>query len=113
MNIFLSGATGFIGARIAHRLAEEGHTVHALYRSESKLAPIRHPNIRLFKGDLLDGPSILKAMETCSQAYHVAAFAGVWSRDPEKIFRLGMWHLQGAYHFHRRDTGTFPGRSRG
>jgi farnesol dehydrogenase len=36
MDIFVSGATGFIGSRLALRLAENGHTVHALYRDDRK-----------------------------------------------------------------------------
>lgn len=90
MKVFLSGATGFIGQRLALRLAEAGQEVHALYRSESKAAALNHPNIRLFKGDLLDEPSIRKAMEGCRQAYHVAAFAGVWARDESIIYRLNV-----------------------
>ncbi len=32
--IFVSGATGFIGSRLVHRLVSQGHKVHALYRSD-------------------------------------------------------------------------------
>ena len=55
MNIFLTGATGFIGSHLARRLVGEGHTVHALVRPGSDLWRIRDilPALRLVQGDLL------------------------------------------------------------
>ena len=90
MKVFVSGATGFIGIQLVKRLVEEGHTVHALYRSESKVELIRHPKVKSFKGDILDKLSLEKAMEGCEEAYHAAAFAGVWSKDPSLIYRLNV-----------------------
>ena len=90
MKIFISGATGFIGSRLAIRLAEEGHTVHALYRSLNKTEAIIHPNIILFKGDILDRSGIDAAIYGCEQVYHTAAFAKVWDPDPSLIYRLNI-----------------------
>jgi len=90
MKIFISGATGYIGSRLAIRLADEGHIVHALYRSESKVGPLKHPNITLFKGDILDVESLSSAMAGCAQAYHTAAFAKVWDKNPSTIYRLNI-----------------------
>ncbi len=90
MKVFISGATGFIGIQLVKRLVGMGITVHALYRSESKADLIREGGVKLFKGDILDKNSLLKAMNGCSQAYHVAAFAGVWSKDPGLVYRLNV-----------------------
>jgi len=90
MKVFVSGATGFIGIQLVKRLTEKGHTVHALYRSESKAELIRLPGVKLFKGDILDSPSLENALDGCDQAYHTAAFAGVWARDPAMIYRLNV-----------------------
>lgn len=90
MNIFISGATGYIGSKLALRLAEEGHVVHAIYRSISKTEIIQHKNIKLFKADILDVESIEKAMKDCEQVYHMAAFAKVWEKDPSIIYRLNI-----------------------
>lgn len=87
MKIFISGATGFIGSKLTLRLAAMGHQVHALYRDERKASIIRHPNVSLFKGDVLNCESILQAMEGCEQAYHAAAFARVWQQDHMQIYR--------------------------
>ncbi len=90
MKVFVSGATGFIGIQLVKRLADDGHTVHALYRSQSKADLIKHQNIILFKGDILDKVSLDRAMADCDEAYHTAAFAGVWAKDPSLIFTLNV-----------------------
>jgi len=90
MKVFVSGATGYIGARLVSRLVSLGHVVHALYRSEEKAKLIADKNVRLFKGDILDEESILAAMQGCRQGYHVAAFAGVWARNPGTVHRLNV-----------------------
>ena len=85
--IFVSGATGFIGSSLVKRLSDEGHIVHAFYRSEAKADSIRQKGVQLFKGDILDEQSVAAAMKDCDEAFHVAAFAGVWSKDPSLIYR--------------------------
>lgn len=90
MKIFISGATGFIGSRLALKLADEGHEIHALYRDESKASVIQHPNIRLFKGDILTYDSLEDAVKGCSQIYHTAAYANVWHKDIMQIYRLNI-----------------------
>jgi nucleoside-diphosphate-sugar epimerase len=90
MKVFVSGATGFIGIQLVKRLVNQGDTVHALYRSEAKADLIRIPGVILFKGDILDTDSLAYAMNACDAAYHTAAFAGVWSKDPSRIFRLNV-----------------------
>jgi len=90
MKAFVSGATGFIGIQLVKRLVSQGDVVHALYRSETKADLIRLPGVKLFKGDILDPSSLADAMNGCHAAYHTAAFAGVWSKDPDRIFRLNV-----------------------
>jgi len=90
MNVFVSGATGFIGIQLVKRLAGMGITIHALYRSDLKADLIRAEGVKLFKGDILDKTSLLNAMEGCEAAYHTAAFAGVWSKDPSMVYQLNV-----------------------
>ncbi len=89
MNIFLTGATGYIGNNLAKKLADEGHTIHALCRNV-KTDVLDHPNIKIFNGDITDIPSIQNAMQCCEQVYHLAAFARVWSKDPSIYYRLNV-----------------------
>ena len=90
MNIFITGATGFIGANLAHKLANEGHTVHALVRTPSKASLLQHERILLFEGDLSNKENIAAAMATCDQVYHLAAFAQVWDKDPNTFHRINV-----------------------
>ncbi|MEN8203568.1 MAG: NAD-dependent epimerase/dehydratase family protein [Bacteroidota bacterium] len=90
MKVFVSGATGYIGIQLVKRLAESGVVVHALYRSASKAGLISFEGVKLFKGDIMEKEGLARAMEGCSQAYHVAAFADVWSKDPGMFRRYNV-----------------------
>ncbi|MGW8315930.1 MAG: SDR family oxidoreductase [Bacteroidales bacterium] len=95
MKVFVSGATGYIGVQLVRRLVKEGYEVHALYRSVNKTLPLKMKGVTLFKGDIQEPGSLDAAMKGCSQAYHVAAFASVWTPDQDQIYRL---NVEGALH---------------
>src|SRR5690606_29121799 len=86
MRVFITGATGYIGANLALKLANAGHTVHALVRSPEKAFMLDHPNIKLFKGDLLDIARIHQAIQSCEAVFHLAAYARVWAEEPSTYF---------------------------
>lgn len=90
MNIFVTGATGFVGRIISLKLAGEGHTVHALYRDINKTRVLEHKNIKLFKGDILDKESLYPGMKDCDVVFHTAAFVSVWTKDPLTIEKLNV-----------------------
>lgn len=90
MRVFITGATGYIGANLALKLANAGHTVHALVRSPEKAVMLDHPNIKLFKGDLLDIASIHQAIQSCEAVFHLAAYARVWAEDPATYFEINV-----------------------
>jgi farnesol dehydrogenase len=96
-NVFVTGASGFIGARLVWELVQRGQVVHALTH-RSKLEPppgflpaqrpdFSHPNIRLAPGDILDCESLRRGMDGCSQVYHLAAYAKNWARDLQPYFQ--------------------------
>ena len=90
MKIFITGTTGFIGTNLALKLAKTGHIVHALFRSSQKAARIGHKNIKPFQGDITDRESLVRAMKSCEQVYHLGAFARAWTKDPETYFRVNV-----------------------
>lgn len=91
MKIFMTGATGYIGAVLRDQLIEEGHTVHAIYRpSSNKEINFSKPGVKYFDGNLLDVPSLKNAMKGCDQVYHVAAYARIWAPDPSRFYDVNV-----------------------
>ncbi len=85
-SILVTGATGFLGRRLVHRLATEGYRVHAMYRSEERIRGWEHPNMRFVRATIGDLESIERAMEGCSRVYHLAAYARAWNRNPRVYY---------------------------
>jgi uncharacterized protein YbjT (DUF2867 family) len=72
--VFLTGATGYIGGRLAPRLIERGCTVRCQVRSRSKLLArpwATHPRVEVAEGDLADSAGVTKAMRGCDAAYYL------------------------------------------
>ena len=72
--IFLTGATGYIGGRLAPRLLDEGHTVRCLSRSASKLMArtwASHDRVEIIEGDASDEQLLAEAMQGCHTAYYL------------------------------------------
>ncbi|MBW0105573.1 NAD-dependent epimerase/dehydratase family protein [Pseudonocardia sp. KRD291] len=62
MNIFIIGATGFVGGALAHHLSAEGHTVAGLARTATAAADLRARGITPVAGDLDERrPAVLEA----------------------------------------------------
>lgn len=93
--IFITGATGYLGQRLALILAEQGFIIHALVRDISKADELlNHKNIKLFRGSILNVESIQTAMRDCEEVYHLAALASVWNKDSRLFDRLNVDGLQ-------------------
>ncbi|HEY2827192.1 MAG TPA: NAD-dependent epimerase/dehydratase family protein [Pirellulales bacterium] len=103
-NVFVTGASGFIGTRLVWELVQRGHVVHALTRS-GKLDPppgflpdvrpdFSHPNVRLLVGDITNPESLRRAMAGCTQVHHLAGYAKNWARDPKTFFDLNVEGLK-------------------
>ncbi len=88
--IFITGATGFIGNKLANFLAEKGHTVHALVRSPERAINLNPPRIKIFKGDITNYDSIINAMRGCQEVYHVAALVSLWLPDPRTHYKVNV-----------------------
>src|SRR5438046_7974557 len=90
MNIFITGATGYIGNQLALKLANSNNIVHALVRNRGGVDSLNHPAIKLFKGDITDINSIKEAMDGCEQVFHLAAFVRLWARPSDIFFKINV-----------------------
>jgi nucleoside-diphosphate-sugar epimerase len=71
--VFLTGATGFIGSRVAGRLIERGDEVRCLVRSAERGSELRAMGATLVVGDTCDMNALTSAMQGASAAIHLAA----------------------------------------
>ncbi|PJF26160.1 MAG: hypothetical protein CUN53_09105 [Phototrophicales bacterium] len=74
--VLVTGATGFLGGALAHRLLAEGAQVRALVRSPEKAASLRAASVETVQGDLIDADSLRQAVEGCAYVFHAAASFG-------------------------------------
>ena len=95
--VFVAGATGFIGTTLVNRLVAEGHSVHALSRATSNVEGLAHERVSLVRGDIMDRESLARGMEGCTQAYHLAAYAKNWSKDPAMFFRQNVEGMKNVF----------------
>jgi nucleoside-diphosphate-sugar epimerase len=78
MRIFVTGATGFIGAHFVESALEAGHSVVGLYRSETPrqqplIEQLRGRGAVLHRGDILQPSSFSEAMQGAECVCHFAA----------------------------------------
>ncbi len=83
MKYFITGATGFIGVNLAHKLAKEGHKVNALVRSKEKAKLLDDPNIEIYYGDIHQTQILEKGLEGVDGVFHLSAFARPWAKNPK------------------------------
>ena len=71
MNILVTGASGYIGGRLVPRLIAAGHRVVALARDPDRLSGRSWHGVEVRQGDVLDGPSLLPALEDMEVVYYL------------------------------------------
>ncbi len=87
--VLFSGATGFLGAELARRLAGRGHALHALGRAGSDRSAVSGLDITWHAGDLRDAASVERAVASvCDLAerpwiVHAGALISYQTRDGE------------------------------
>lgn len=74
--VFITGASGFIGGKIAERLLREGRRVRALARRP--LPELEKLGAEIIPGDLFDSAALRHGCEGAGAIFHVAARVGVW-----------------------------------
>lgn len=73
MKAFVTGATGFIGVRLAARLRDRGDQVSALVRTPAKAEEIVRLGCEPIEGDLSDVAAIRRGVAGADAVFHVGA----------------------------------------
>ena len=81
MRYFLTGATGFIGGRLARQLVENGDKVIAVVRSPSKAQDLAELGIEIHQGDVTEKESMRGPMDGVDGVFHVAGWYKIGVRD--------------------------------
>ena len=62
-SVLVTGATGYVGGRLLHRLEERGYDITCLARTPDNLEPRCLPTTRIVKGDVVTGEGLDEAMQ--------------------------------------------------
>ncbi len=84
MNVFVTGAAGFIGSHLVEALVSAGHDVTALVRPGENSARIAGLAVRLVEGDVTDIRSLPDEAKEAEIVYHLAAVLG--GQDPRLYY---------------------------
>ncbi len=79
----VTGATGFIGGRVATRLAKDGLSVRCLVRTTSDTSTLRKLDVELAVGDLTNASTVAGAAEGCRFVVHCGALVSDWATIDE------------------------------
>lgn len=85
--VFITGASGFIGGKLAERLLTTGRAVRVLARRPLPELAARGAEVIL--GDLHDPRALARGCASASTVFHVAGRVGVWG-PPDDFFRVNV-----------------------
>jgi nucleoside-diphosphate-sugar epimerase len=80
--VLVTGASGFLGGRLAEVLANQGEQVAVLARPSSDLShlsAVAPDRLRIVRGDLTDRESLIEAVRDATQIFHCAAASTDWA----------------------------------
>jgi nucleoside-diphosphate-sugar epimerase len=78
VSALVSGATGFLGSRLALALARRGCCVHALRHHRPDDGTLAAAGVKTVEGDLLDRASLVRAAAGCRIVFHTAGKVTDW-----------------------------------
>jgi nucleoside-diphosphate-sugar epimerase len=86
---FVTGGSGFIGARLIERLKRDGWEVRALARSDAAATRVREAGAEPVSGDLGDGAALARGARGADTVFHAAAKVQDWG-DWEEFRRVNV-----------------------
>lgn len=88
--VFMTGATGFIGSRLAKRLVERGDRIRCLVRPTSDTTELERLGAELIEGELTDTATLARGLDGVDLAYHLAAVYDIGVVDEAALQRANV-----------------------
>ncbi len=88
--IYVTGAAGFIGSRVTHRLLERGDRVRCLVRSGARGAALAAGGAELVVGDVADRTVHVQGLQHADAAIHLAAIYEIGIVDAAAMQRTNV-----------------------
>lgn len=90
MRAFVTGATGFIGGRVAAKLLERGWDVTALARTPERAAGLRALGATVVPGDVTEPATLAGPMRRADAVFHLAAWYALGVGDRHGMYRINV-----------------------
>ena len=81
MKYFVTGATGFLGGRVARQLLAAGHQVITVARTPEKAQDLAARGVAVYRGDITEKESLCTPMIDVDGVFHIAGWYKVDARD--------------------------------
>lgn len=81
MRYFVTGATGWVGGRVARQLIEAGHQLVALVRNPDRAGDLAELGASLAVGDVTEKETMRAPMQSVDGLFHIAGWYKVGVRD--------------------------------
>lgn len=94
MQVFVTGASGYVGRAVVTALRARGHAVVALERPDSRRA-FAEPGVRAVHGDIRDPDSLRGRMDGCEAVVHLV---GIIREIPGQGVTMDAVHRKGTEH---------------
>jgi nucleoside-diphosphate-sugar epimerase len=86
MKFFVTGATGFIGGRVARQLIAQGHYVNTVARNPAAARDLVEIGVKVYRGDITDKESMRGPMVEMDGVFHIAGWYKVGARDRQPAY---------------------------
>ena len=75
--VLITGATGFIGNHVTRLCLAKGDQVRVMVMPGEDRSPLKGMDVEFVEGNLLDPPSLVRAVQGVQQLYHLAALFAI------------------------------------